>query len=126
MAQKLTSLQEFKLKIIHGFIDWNTNDEIDTNTRSLLFANAINFVENEDSGFPMISEFVQDLPTPNEGLVTWDYIGKGNDTQKAVKIRKATRDDQEGDCFDNVSQIMEQLVKEGVIGFDIEENLKWK
>ena len=149
--RKMTQLQAFKFDIITNFIGWSTDDEITDEVRSILLTNAKTFVENEDSGFPIsdaelndlkaLSNFVdedsdlgrsmiklliliQDMPNenPNEGLVTYEYL----DNQKSVKVRRATKDDQDGDCYNNVSQIFAQLMNEGVIGFDVEEGLKWK
>lgn len=79
MAKELTSLQKFKLNIIREFIGWNTNDEIDSKTRELLDENAINFVENEDSGFPLISE--DEL---NDLKALYNYVDEESDLAKAM------------------------------------------
>ena len=61
---------------------------------------------------------------PNDGLVTWEYTSSPEQT--AIKIRRALMSDKDENCYDNVSQIFEQLHSEGVINYDVEEGLKWK
>ena len=153
----MTTLQRFKLDLVTSFINWNTHDEISDETRSLLLKNALTFAENEDSGFPLLTDddienlkvmynyvdedsnlaksmhkvlvIAQDFKeNPNEGLITWEYImnNRIDEVKKSVKIRKATKKDNKENCYDNVSLIFEQLIGEGVIGFDVEEGLKWK
>ena len=98
-----------------------------------------NFVDEDSdlaNSMHKVLVLLQDIPTdaktveknPNEGLVTWGYNlnNKIDDVKKSVIIRRATKDDNEENCYNNVGLIFKQLIGEGVIGFDVEEGLEWK
>ena len=58
----LTTLEEFKLKLIIEFITSNPKDEVSDKLRNTLLINALKFVTKENSGFPLlVGEEVEDL-----------------------------------------------------------------
>ena len=58
----LTTLEEFKLKLIIEFITSNPKEEVSDELRNTLLLNALKFVTKENSGFPLlVGEEIEDL-----------------------------------------------------------------